>query len=117
MGEALSADAAKDGKMGSLSTFGSALFPSIAAIWPSEVEMGQPLCMGYGRSEGGWTPPDNAAAAGSMVEMTPMKKMLGTNLLPPMPGSVPLGLAIKIVGRRCFRWDLQWTLIDDESAI
>ncbi|KAL5983340.1 hypothetical protein ACLOJK_017424 [Asimina triloba] len=49
IGEALTTDVAEDGKMGSLSTFGSALFPSIVAIRPSKVEMGLLLRMGYGR--------------------------------------------------------------------
>ncbi|KAL5986094.1 hypothetical protein ACLOJK_028084 [Asimina triloba] len=50
--------------------------------------------------------------AKSTVEMTPLKKMVVASLLPPVPKSTPLGLVVKIVGRRCCRQDLEETPIE-----
>ncbi|KAL5978493.1 hypothetical protein ACLOJK_029610 [Asimina triloba] len=56
---------------------------------------------------------DLAACCGakSTVEMTPSKKMVVALLLSSVPRLTPLGLVVKIAGRRCYRRDLEETLI------
>ncbi|KAL6003846.1 hypothetical protein ACLOJK_004392, partial [Asimina triloba] len=107
MGEALTTDVAEDGKMSSLSMFGSALFPSSAAIRPSEVEMGQLLRMGCV----GWTPPDNIATVGIDDGDDAYEKDVGDEAAIDNAWICPIGIGYKNHQTTMFSSDLEGTPI------